>query len=323
MKKTVGENLKMFRIKKGLSMEEAGKKIGVSAPAILKYERNKIIASLERLEEFAKIYDTTIDEILNIDASINIKYDNIFFKEKASNIKKENIKNYINNKIENYFNLLKLSGIILHNKFGVHLVNTNKEAQSLATKLRIFFQIPIEAPIHNLIYLLENHNIIILTVPKKVSEGLFDGFFEIINNIPVIIVPVAENGYEQRYLVAKYLGELLIMSNNNKEELAENFARALLMPEKSLKIEFGEKRTKIHFNEIIAYSNTYKVSYKNVVKRLLEEEIITASNAKYTNIYINKNKLHEIAFTEEPYNYEKMLYKLIAQGLIQSDSKYI
>ena len=72
MKKTVGENLKMFRIKKGLSMEEAGKKIGVSAPAILKYERNKIIASLERLEEFAKIYDTTIDEILNIDASINI-----------------------------------------------------------------------------------------------------------------------------------------------------------------------------------------------------------------------------------------------------------
>ena len=49
MKKTVGENLKMFRIKKGLSMEEAGKKIGVSAPAILKYERNKIIASLERL----------------------------------------------------------------------------------------------------------------------------------------------------------------------------------------------------------------------------------------------------------------------------------
>ena len=121
----------------------------------------------------------------------------------------------------------------------------------------------------------------------------------VINNIPVIIVPVAENGYEQRYLVAKYLGELLIMSNNNKEELAENFARALLMPEKSLKIEFGEKRTKIHFNEIIAYSNTYKVSYKNVVKRLLEEEIITASNAKYTNIYINKNKLHEIAFTEE------------------------
>lgn len=27
MKKTVGENLKMFRIKKGLSMEEAGKKL--------------------------------------------------------------------------------------------------------------------------------------------------------------------------------------------------------------------------------------------------------------------------------------------------------
>lgn len=323
MKKTVGENLKMFRIKKGLSMEQAGKKIGVSAPAILKYERNKIIASLHRLEAFAKIYGTTIDELLNIDTSVSIKFDNIFFKEKTSNIKKENIKNYINTKIENYFSLLNLSGITLHNKFGVHLVNSKKEAKSLATKLRIFLQIPIEAPIHNLIYLLENHNIIILTIPKEVSEDLFLGFYEIINGIPVIVVPTAEDGYEQRYQVAKYLGELLIMSNNNKEELSESFAGSLLMPEKSLKLEFGEKRIKIHFNEIIAYSNTYKVSYKNVVKRLLEEEIITASNAKYTNIYINKNQLHEIAFTEEPYNYEKMLYKLIAQGLIKDDSKYM
>lgn len=323
MKKTVGENLKMFRIKKGLSMEEAGKKVGVSAPAILKYERNKIVASLPRLEAFAKAYDTSVEEILNIDTSLVIKYDNIYFKEKTSNIKKENIKNYINTKIENYFNLLNLSGITLHNKFGVHLVNNKKEAQSLATKLRIFFQIPIDAPIHNLIYLLENHNIIILTVSKEVSENAFLGFYEIINNVPIIVVPAAENGYEQRHLVAKYLGELLIMANGDKEELAESFAASLLMPEKSLKNEFGDKRVKIHFNEIIAYSNTYKVSYKNVVKRLLEEEIITASNAKYTNIYINKNQIHEIAFTEEPYNYEKMLYKLIAQGLIKDDSKYI
>ncbi|UKI29252.1 MAG: hypothetical protein L6V78_02785 [Clostridium sp.] len=67
-----------------------------------------------------------------------------------------------------------------------------------------------------------------------------------------------------------------------------------------------KKRTKIHFNEITAYSNTYKVSYKNVVKRLLEEEIITASNAKYTNIYINKKiNFMKLLFTEEPYNYEK------------------
>ena len=87
MKKTVGENLKMFRIKKGLTMEEAGNKIGVSAPAILKYERGKIMASLGRLEAFAKAYGTTVEEILDVDSSITLKYDNIFFKEKISNIK--------------------------------------------------------------------------------------------------------------------------------------------------------------------------------------------------------------------------------------------
>ena len=39
-------------------------------------------------------------------------------------------------------------------------------------------------------------------------------------------------------------------------------------------------------------------------------------------------KMHDgggacVSIHQEPYNYEKMLYKLIAQGLIQSDSKYI
>ena len=43
MKKTVGDNLKMYRIKSGLSMEKAGKLLNISAPAILKYEKNKII----------------------------------------------------------------------------------------------------------------------------------------------------------------------------------------------------------------------------------------------------------------------------------------
>lgn len=323
MKKTVGDNLKMYRIKAGLSMEKAGKLLNISAPAILKYEKNKIMASLTRLEEFAKIYNTTLEEILNVDATTNVKFTNIMLKEKTPKVKEENIKNYISTKIDNYFNLLNLSGITLQNKFGVHIINSELEAKSLATKLRIFFQIPIDASIPNLIHLLENQNIIILTVPKKIGENYFQGFYEIIENIPVIVVPEEDNGYDQRMMVALYLGHLLIMSNKNKNTLAEEFALSLLIPSKSLINEFGTKRTKIHFNEIIIFSNIYKVSYKNVIKRLLEEEIITPSNAKYTNIYINKNNIKEETFNEKPYNYEKMLYKLMAQGLIQDDKKYL
>ena len=40
-------------------------------------------------------------------------------------------------------------------------------------------------------------------------------------------------------------------------------------------------------------------------------------------IMSNKNNIKEETFNEKPYNYEKMLYKLIAQGLIQDDKKYL
>lgn len=323
MKKTVGENLKLYRLRANLSMEAAGKLLNMSAPAILKFENNKIIASLERLEAFAKVYKTTIEEILDVENSSIIKFTNFKCETKTPLIKQEKIKNIISTKIDNYFNLLKLSNITLTNKFGVHVIGSGEEAESLATKLRIYFTIPIDAPIPNLIYLLESHGMIVITVPRNPSTKDFLGFYEIVNNVPIIAVPEADNGYDQRMLIAKCLGELLIVANYKKDEFTTRFALALLLPKQSLINEFGESRVKIDFNEIKIFSNIYKVSYKNIINRLLQTKIITPSNAKYTNIFINKNNIKETEFLEEPYNYDKMLYKLIAQGIIKDDKKYI
>ena len=87
--------------------------------------------------------------------------------------------------------------------------------------------------------------------------------------------------------------------------------------------EFDEKRSKIDFHEIIVFSNVYRVSYKNIIKRLLDTKIITASNAKYLNIFVNKNEMKENIYTERPYNYDKMLYKLHAIGLIKDEQRYL
>ena len=51
-------------------------------------------------------------------------------------------------------------------------------------------------------------------------------------------------------------------------------------------------------------------------------EIITQSNAKYLNININKNDLHEQIYIEQANNYEKMLYKLIAQGSLKEPERF-
>lgn len=317
MKKTVGDNLKLYRIRASLSMAAAGKKLNMSAPAILKYERNQIIASLERLEEFAKAYNITIEEILNIEENINIKFTNFKCKDKISEIKKIKIKDLITYQIEAYFNLLKLSEITLQNKFGVHLINTLEEAESLATKLRIFFTILLNDPISNLVYLLENNSMMIITIPRNENTKDFIGFYEIINNVPVIAVLEAENSYEQRFSIAKYLGELLIINDYKKDVLTTQFALSLLIPKQALIDEFDDKRIKIDFREIEIFSNNYRVSYKNIVRRLKELKIITPSNAKYLNIHINKNNMKENEYHEVPYIYDKLKSKLKAKGIIK------
>lgn len=322
--KSIGDNLKLFRLRCNLSLTDAGSKVRLSAPGLLKYERNKVNHSLDKLNKLADIYNVTLDDILRVDDTASIKFTNLRVGTSVSEAKIEKIKSLIQNKVDNYFELLNKSNIKLVNKFGVHIINTVNEAESLATKLRIFFQIPINEPIYNLIYLLEQHDIIVLTLDKSsVTEG-FIGFYENINNIPVIIVPKEDDGYSQRFNVAKFLGELLIISNeSNKSNLTDTFALSLLVPTKSLINEFGENRKKINFEEIDIFSKVYRVSYKNIIKKLEISNIITSSNAKYLNIYINKENKKEQYFMEEALNYNKMLYKLNALDIISDVSSYL
>lgn len=323
MEKKICDNLKVFRLRNNLSLKEAGELVGMSAPALLKYERGITTPSVERLSKFAEVYNTTLDELMNTGSSNDIKFTNLKCLPRTSNIIREKIKNIIKEKIDNYFELLDLSDIKLQNKFGIHIINSLEGAETLATKLRIFFTIPIDKPISDLIYLLESNNIVIITIPKNEITSNFIGFYENINNVPVIAVLEADNGYDQRFNIAKYLGEILMQAPINKDALTTRFAESLLVPKQALINEFGSLRQTIDFKEIEIFSNVYKVGYKTIIKRLLMSEIITPSNAKYTNIYVNKNNIKEQTYYEEAHNYEKMLYKLHALGQIKDIDKYL
>lgn len=321
--KSIGDNLKLYRLRAGLSLTKAGNSCGLSAPGLMKYERNLISPSLEKLTLLAKCYGVSIDELLNVSDNVEIKFNNFYLDKRVSDVKKENIKSIIQQRVDNYFDLLDKSDIKLTNKFGVHIINSEAEAESLATKLRIFFQMSLDAPISNLIYTLEAHDIVIITLDEGELTCGFRGFFETIRNVPIIIVPKENNGYDQRFKVAKYLGELLIVSNGDKDRFSDVFALSLLIPRNGLIKEFGDARSRIDMNEIIIFSKTYRVSYKNIVKRLLYVNIITNSNAKYLNVDINKEGLCEQDFFEEALNYDKMLYRLHAKGIINDVGIYM
>ncbi len=321
--KSIGDNLKLYRIRCGLSLTEAGKAVGLSAPGLMKYEKNLINQSIDKLSLLADVYGVTLDDVLKVDSKNEIKFNNLYVENWVSDAKRDKIKSVIQNKVDNYFELLDKSGIKLVNKFGVHIINSVSEAESLATKLRIFFQISTDSPISNLIYLLESHDIMIITLDKSDIVSGFKGFYETINNVPVIVVPKEDDGYEQRFNVAKYLGELLIVADNNKDRYSSVFALSFLIPAKALVRDFGEERKRINFNEIVIFSKSYRMSYRNVIRRLEDASIISASNAKYLNVDINKYNLVEQVYFEEALNYELMLYRLNGLGIIDDIEAYL
>ncbi|WP_374724120.1 helix-turn-helix domain-containing protein [Calidifontibacillus erzurumensis] len=65
---SLGENLRKFREKKGLSQIEVCNHIGLSSSAVLSnYERDERIPSLDTVKKLARLYDVSLDELLGFD----------------------------------------------------------------------------------------------------------------------------------------------------------------------------------------------------------------------------------------------------------------
>ncbi|MGI6028550.1 MAG: helix-turn-helix domain-containing protein [Candidatus Heteroscillospira sp.] len=60
---TLGEKLKMHRIRKGLSQEKAAELVGVSRQAVTKWENDQTVPSSGNLIELAAVYAVSLDEL--------------------------------------------------------------------------------------------------------------------------------------------------------------------------------------------------------------------------------------------------------------------
>ncbi len=61
---TFGKRLKLIRNKNKLTLDEAGKKLGVSRTQLCEYENGLVVPSVSRAAELAKFYGVTVDYLL-------------------------------------------------------------------------------------------------------------------------------------------------------------------------------------------------------------------------------------------------------------------
>ena len=66
----IGRNLKRIRLLKNLSLEKAGNLLNMSAPAIAKYEKGKIVPNSEKLIEFANAYSVKVLDLLKTHSAL-------------------------------------------------------------------------------------------------------------------------------------------------------------------------------------------------------------------------------------------------------------
>lgn len=70
-----GENLMRLRKQKGYSQEELAHILGVSRQSISKWENNSTTPELERIMKIAKLFNVSLDELINDEKGINYVHD--------------------------------------------------------------------------------------------------------------------------------------------------------------------------------------------------------------------------------------------------------
>jgi len=110
----LGEKLKFYRKKKGLTLKELENISGVAASSISEYESNKVIPRRESLEKICQALGVKIDDLFDLE------------KEKT---KEEFLKEHPN--IKNYFDIYSMSFIHMPILGKVHAGNPNEIPENL------------------------------------------------------------------------------------------------------------------------------------------------------------------------------------------------
>ncbi len=85
MDEKFGERLIVFRNRKGLSQDELSQKLGVSRQSISNWENGSSQPSIEFVKKLSEIYEVTVDDLLNVDKSV----EDCYKKENSSSSSKK------------------------------------------------------------------------------------------------------------------------------------------------------------------------------------------------------------------------------------------
>jgi len=316
---SIGERIKQARKANNFSLRKLANKIGVSAMAISKYERDLDVPGSGVLLRLSQALNVKVDfffrpNTVSVQLQAYRKHASLGVKEQ------EAIRMRIQDWLERY---LEVESLFPLEKRTVNLplqkANSLDEVESIALELRDHWNLGYD-PIENLVQLLED---------RGIKVGIISGFDHFdactfqADGDPVIVTKAELSGDRQRFNVAHELGHLIldVQGELKPEQAANRFVGAFLVPAKTARFELGDQRTDLNVNELYMLKQKYGLSMQAWVYRAKDLEIISENNAIRLFKQFRANGWHRLEPgdhypPETPMRMERLIYRALAEDMI-------
>lgn len=312
----------------GFSLQELADALGghLSRQALHRYEKGEVIPDAEKINMLGKALKVSPDYFFR---TTKVELGEIEYRKLSKMPQKEVA--VINETTKEYLSrYLELEEIIgLPNSFENHLagfglVTTYEQVNNAANVLREKWSLG-TGPIFNIVELLEDKNIKV--VKLDVAED-FDGLQTWVNgNIPVVAYNKrkADKPDRVRFTLLHELGHLLLnfgkITDKQKETLCNQFAGAMLLPERTIKAELGDHRNKLSTLELGNIKKKYGISMQAIVMRAKACGIINEHYTKQFFFLIRQQNWKvdepvEYQGVEESNRFEQLLFRALIEEQI-------
>jgi len=302
-------NIKRYRSKKNLTQKALSELSGVSLPSIKNIERKKSLPRTNTLLDLSKALDCKLqDLVMPVKEMTSVR-----FRAKKKMNRREQVLAVVSDWLDDFSFLedllddreeYKLLGLADNKK--IH------NPQGYAKAARNVIGLKEDEPIHDISGLIESCGIKLLAMAY--SSDAFNGLSVGAGDKgPAIIINTWERISIERQIfsTAHELGHLLMhLSDYNSKILTEDkaqekeadlFAGYFLMPEEGFDSEWEESYGMPFLDRVMKIKGIFKVSYKTVLYRLKQKEIVDDSIwFKFKSLY--EDRYHKkLAFKEEPF----------------------
>ena len=316
---SIGERIKSARIRAGLNLRNLAEKVGVSAQAISKYERNMDVPGSSVLIKLAKALAVRVETLLR-PQSVSLSQPS--YRSHRSKLlvrDQETIHAQVLDWLERYMAIEEIMGVQMEFQMpNIHRkVKTLDDIEQVALDLRLAWQIGLD-PIENMVEILEAQGIKVGIIP---GADHFDALTLMANDaIPVIVVKDGMPGDRQRLSVAHELGHLIldIADGLDEEKAAYRFAGAFLAPHPAVLLELGDRRSRLDPYELHVLKHKYGMSMQAWIYRARDLHILSEADATAMYRQFNAKGWKQLE-PGDPYPVEstERLARLVVRGLTE------